>query len=99
MFRLNRIALAVGAASLAAAFGIATLDEALAQSRRPTSARPLTVKRRPFTDSGNVVQIGSQSHYSYDMNHFQRNADYYTRRGAYGQETLPGPFDLPGFVR
>ncbi len=78
------------AASLAAVFATATLAEA--QTRR-VPPRTLTVKKRPFTDMGTVVPVGSQNHYATDGNQLRRvDPTYYSNRRLYGNETLPGPF-------
>jgi hypothetical protein len=78
------------AASLAAVFASATLAEA--QTPRKQS-RPLTVKKRAFTDMGTVVPVGSQNRYATDGVQTRRIVPtYYSNRGLYGNETLPGPF-------
>jgi hypothetical protein len=59
-------------------------------------APPLTVRRRSFLDSGNVVPVGSQSNYMIDNTIFLRTADQNFARSKFGNEALPGPFDLPG---
>lgn len=89
--RLNRTACLTLAAALAAIFVSTAAAEA--QDR---NGRPLVIKRRSFLDTGNVVPVGSQSHYVTDTGQLNRTPDYYSQRGRYGLETLPGPFDLPG---
>jgi len=32
-----------------------------------------------------------------DQTRFNRTPDYFSQRSLYGQETLPGRFDLPGY--
>ena len=82
------------AASLAAVFLTATLAEA--QTRR-TTPRTLTVKKRPFTDMGTVVPVGSMNRYATDGVQLRRiSPTYYSNRGLYGNETLPGPFGVYG---
>ena len=78
------------AASLAALFASATL----AQAQTPRKdGRALTVKKRPFTDMGNVVPVGTQNRYVLDTIQPRRiMPTYYGNRGLYGNETLPGPF-------
>ena len=78
------------AASLAALFASADFAEA-----RPVrkDSRALTVKKRPFTDMGTVVPVGSQNRYVMDTMQPRRiMPTYYGNRGLYGNETLPGPF-------
>ena len=60
------------------------------------AAPPLTVHRRSFLDPGNVVPVGSQSNYMTDNTIFIRTPDQNYARSKFGNETLPGPFDLPG---
>ncbi len=82
------------AASLAAVFASASFAEA--QTPRKQS-RPLTVKKRAFTDMGTVVPVGSQNHYVNDFTQPRRiMPTYYSNRGLYGNETLPGPFGVYG---
>lgn len=57
---------------------------------------PLTVRRRSFLDSGNVVPVGSESNYMTDNTIFVRTPDQNFARSKFGNEALPGPFDLPG---
>ena len=82
------------AASLAALFVSANFAEARTLRK---DSRALTVKKRPFTDMGTVVPVGSQNRYVMDTMQPRRiMPTYYGNRGLYGNETLPGPFDLPG---
>ena len=82
------------AASLAALFASADLAEA----RTPRKdGRALTVKKRPFTDTGKVAPVGSQNRYVMDTMQPRRiMPSYYGNRGLYGNETLPGPFGVYG---
>ena len=78
------------AASLAALFASATLAEA--QTPRKDS-RPHIVRNRAFTDTGTVVPVGSENRYVTDsMQPRRTDPTYYSNRGLYGNETLPGPF-------
>ena len=82
------------AASLAALFASATLAQAQAPRK---DGRALTVKKRPFTDMGTVVPVGSQNPYVMDTMQPRRiMPSYYGNRGLYGNETLPGPFGVFG---
>ncbi len=89
--RLTRSA-CLAAASMAALLA-ATVADAQARSR---ASHPLTVHKRSFLDTGKIVPIGSESRYVSDTIRYNRTSDYYSQRGKYGSETLPGPFDLPG---
>ena len=78
------------AASLAALFVSANFAEARTLRK---DSRALTVKKRPFTDMGTVVPVGSQNRYVMDTMQPRRiMPTYYSNRGLYGNETLPGPF-------
>jgi hypothetical protein len=61
-----------------------------------TGAPPLTVRGRSFLDPGNVVPVGSQNAYVAESTTFNRTTDQLYARSKFGNETLPGPFDLPG---
>ena len=93
MSRFKRNLSIVVAASLAVSFA-----GAAAAKTKPHhhSAHALLVKKRPFTDSGRVVPVGTEANYVYDTMQHQHTADYYTNRGAYGGETLPGRFGVFG---
>jgi hypothetical protein len=93
MRNAHKTILAATAASLATLLFASAAAEA--QPRRAPAGRELTVKRRPFTDSGNVVPVGSESRYVYDSQ-FRRPDTFSFDRSGYGRETLPGRFDLPG---
>ena len=82
------------AASLAALFASADLAEA----RTPRKdGRALTVKKRPFTDMGTVVPVGSQNRYATDGVQLRRiDPTWYSNRRLYGNETLPGPIGVYG---
>ena len=82
------------AASLAALFASADLAEARTPRKE---GRALTVKKRPFTDMGTVVPVGSQNRYVLDTMQPRRIMPSYNgNRGLYGNETLPGPFGVFG---
>ena len=81
------------AAACVAALLAASVADAQARSR---GSRPLTVHKRSFLDTGKIVPLGSESRYVSDTVRYNRTSDYYSQRGKYGSETLPGPFDLPG---
>jgi hypothetical protein len=85
--------LAASAASLATVFVASTVADA---KPRKVEGRELTVKRRPFTDSGNVVPVGSQANYVYDQQYLRERGTFGSPRSSYGAETLPGRFELPG---
>ena len=91
MRRAHRIAIVATAASLAALFVGTTMSEA--RPRKPTHT--LTVRRRPFTDSGQVVPVGTESHYVGDVGYNGRNSTLGMSPRSYGGETLPGRFELP----
>jgi hypothetical protein len=80
--------------AMAASLAVVFLSASLAQAQTPCKdTRALTVKKRPFTDMGNVVPVGSQNHYATDGVQARRVVPtYYSNRGLYGNETLPGPF-------
>ena len=82
------------AASLAAVFVTAEIAEA---QTRANAARTLTVKKRPFTDMGTVVPVGSQNRYATDGVQLRRiDPTWYSNRRLYGKETLPGPIGVYG---
>ena len=98
MRTLNAV-LAVAAVGVAA---FAFLADASAQTRRDresairsAGAPPLTIRRRPFTDSGPVVPPGSLQNYV-NMDTIWGRPAWDHQRGRYGGETLPRPFDPPG---
>ena len=64
------------------------------------SGPEVIVKKRSFLDSGTVVPVGSESRYMDDSTIFNQSPPYSNttwRRSDFGDEVLPGPFDLPGF--
>ena len=92
--RFTRPFILATSACIAVLFASATIAEAKAR-KHAGSTRTLTVKKRSFLDSGRVVPVGSESHYVSDQVRFGRTTDYYSQRSRYGNETLPGRFDLP----
>lgn len=57
---------------------------------------PLVVHRRSFLDPGTVAPVGAVPSYMADNTIFVRTPDQIYARSKFGNETLPGPFDLPG---
>ncbi len=94
MRHAQRMFLTVTAASLAALFAASTIAQA--KPRHHHAPRGLLVKKRPFTDSGNVVNVGSESRYVYDGQYLTNSPTYGHAPSSYGGETLRGRFDLPG---
>ena len=94
--RINRPFLFAVTTCLAGVFATATIAEAQTRQRRGEPPRTLTVKKRSFLDSGRVVQVGSESGYMQASSQFNRVSDSFNARGRYGNETLPGRFELPG---
>jgi hypothetical protein len=66
---------------------------------RQYAAPPLIVRRRSFLDPGNVVPVGSLSNYVSESTTFNRTPDQIGQRSKFGNEALPGPFDLMGAGR
>jgi hypothetical protein len=60
------------------------------------AAPPLVVHGRSFLDPGNVVPVGSENRYVVESTLFNRTPDQMNQRSKFGNEALPGPFDLPG---
>jgi hypothetical protein len=92
--------------ALALAFGALTSANAGAETVRQRNVRThaqleheLTVKRS-WLDSGTVAPVGSMSRYMSDSTVYNHSPPYSSttwRRSDFGDEVLPGPFDLPGF--
>ena len=82
--------------AVAATMAVALTGMTIAEAKTSRGVRQLVVKKRPFTDSGRVVPVGTEANYVYDTMQHQHTADYYTNRGAYGGETLPGRFGVFG---
>lgn len=90
--------------AMAAAAALATTlsaGVATAQSRAPGQfydpgrgeAPPLTVRKRPFTDSGTVVPYGYENEYFVDQTVNRRPVYSSFNPDAFGQDVLPRPFD------
>ena len=62
------------------------------------TAPPLTVQRRSFLDSGNVVPVGSMHNYVISQPGGPANnpMEEGFGRSKFGNETLPGRFETPG---
>ena len=86
---------------LAAALGAALLSvPASAQTRVPgqffdpgREAPPLTVRKRPFTDSGTVVEQGYEQRYLQEQTTLNKPVYSSFRPDQFGQDVLPRPFD------
>ena len=87
---------AAAAICVGVSFLATTSVEARTRKHPSPQGQTLTVKKRSFLDSGKVVPVGSESNYVTAGQYFTRTSDYYYARGRYGNETLPGRFDLPG---
>ncbi len=92
-FKLTLAAAATGLAALLAGSAIAEAQPH--KVRAVNSARPLTVTGRPFTDTGNIVPVGTEARYVYDSTFFAPNPTLGRAPNSYGAETLPQPFELP----
>ncbi len=57
---------------------------------------PLTVNKRSWLDPGPVVPQGSMQDYVTENTIFNQTPDQADYRSRFGNETLPGRFDLPG---
>ena len=97
------LAVSLSCASLLAAFAAMPTVAAAKPARHHARAHvvrraapPLTVHRRSFLDPGNVVPVGTGSNYMTDNTIFIQTPDQNFARSKFGNETLPGPFDLPG---
>jgi hypothetical protein len=95
MSRYPRMFLATTAAVIAAFVAMTTIAEAR-QHRHRAAPHTLTVKKRPFTDSGRVVSRGSESRYVGDTHYSGVSPTLGRAPNSYGAETLPGRFDVPG---
>lgn len=83
------------AATLAALFVTATIAEAQTRQKRAEPTRTITVKKRSFVDSGQVVRVGAESNYVQAGQYLNRNNDTFNPGNRYGAETLPGRFAVP----
>jgi hypothetical protein len=74
---------------------------AKAQPQRFAALNQTIVKKRSFLDMGTVVPVGSENIYMADSTVYNHSALWSNtswRRSDFGDEVLPGPFDLPGFL-
>ena len=89
--------------ALAAVAGFAAASTSAQAARRhhghglhaQFAGHPLTVNKRPFTDSGNVVPVGRETGYVAVGQSDHRQFPGVTG-SRYGGETLPGRFENPG---
>ena len=71
------------------------------QPQRFSALNETIVRKRSFLDMGTVVPVGSENHYMADSTTYNYSALWSNtswRRSDFGDEVLPGPFDLPGFL-
>jgi hypothetical protein len=74
---------------------------ARAQPQRFATLNETIVRKRSFLDMGTVVPVGSENAYMADSTVYNHSALWSNtswRRSDFGDEVLPGPFDLPGFL-
>lgn len=105
MRRISSFALALAIGALASA----SVQAEPAQKRKPAThstrhvqqaAAPSIVVKRSFLDSGNVVPVGSMNRYMDDSTIYNGAPGGTYRNELFGDGVqLPGPFDLPGFLR
>lgn len=72
-----------------------------AQPQRFAALNETIVRKRSFLDMGTVVPVGSENTYMADSTVYNHSALWSNtswRRSDFGDEVLPGPFDLPGFL-
>ena len=63
------------------------------------AAPEIVIRKRPFTDSGTVVPVGSRNRYMDDSTIYNGSPPYSSttwRRSDFGDEVLPMRLDLPG---
>ena len=85
--------------AISATLALATSGVAQAQGRhrpavRPVAAPPLTVTKRSWLDSGNVVPVGTNNSYLTANTTLNQPITRDFAPGRFGQSTLPGQFDL-----
>lgn len=95
---MSRLLLSIAGLSIACVMAAPTLAQAQNGHRRfirTETAPPLTVTKRSWLDSGNVVAVGTQD--TYLSASTTLNAPVYASflPARFGQSTLPGQFDLP----
>jgi hypothetical protein len=96
MTRTSLLALAAVALAASAFAGSADARSARAQGQYfdPTyEAPPLTVNKRPFTDSGTQVPVGYENDYMVEQTTLHRPVYSTFRPDAFGQDVLPHRFD------
>jgi hypothetical protein len=74
---------------------------AQAQPHRFSALNETIIRKRSFLDMGTVVPVGSENIYMADSTVYNHSALWSNtswRRSDFGDEVLPGPFDLPGFL-
>ncbi len=78
----------------------ATLVVSGAEARHRHHPRMIEVHKhaRAFTDSGNVVPVGTRTRYIAEQTIYNSTPGGTYRREGTGWGLLPGPFDVPGFV-
>ncbi len=102
MRRLSLFILALASGALASA-GVEARPQhhhrhhVVRQALYPT--HEIVVKKRSFLDPGNVVPVGSENSYMLQSTIFHHTPPGTFRRAEFGDEVLPGAFDLPGFQR
>jgi hypothetical protein len=105
MRRISVFALALAIGALASASVDAQPLHHRHHAARPVqhvqqASAPSLVVKRSFLDSGNVVPVGSQNRYMDDSTIYNGTPGGTYRNELFGDNTiLPGPFDLPGFLR
>ena len=95
---ISRSTLLAASVSLAALFATATIAQAQTRQKQQKGAEPtrtITVKKRSFVDSGQVVRVGAESNYVQAGQYLNRNNDTFNPGNRYGAETLPGRFSIP----
>ncbi len=85
----------LSAVALAAVTLVAAAPLAEAKSKASAS-RPLVVKKRSFLDAGVVAPVGSMRNYVTQTHELNVHTPRTYQPSAFGGETLPGRFDLPG---
>lgn len=89
------------AIAITAVLGVSAMPTLVsAQTRLPgqvfdpsREAPPLTVRKRPFTDSGTAVQTGYEHEYLTEQTSLNRPVYSSFAPDRFGQDVLPRPFD------
>lgn len=95
---MTRTAMAI---AITAVLGVSAMPTLVsAQTRLPghvfdpsREAPPLTVRKRPFTDSGTAVQTGYEHEYLTEQTSLNRPVYSSFAPDRFGQDVLPRPFD------